>query len=1195
MNSLKASSSRGLRFWTTWFSVLTLFVIQFVSVPKTHAISELLTSAVVIPGSILEKYYLSNQNETWIEEGSRRSSGFFEYSIPLKGKAPVLLELDASGSFTLEGSFAGDQLKTLFQSALIDEPIKNRMKRQIKIDVQDNNLVLRFSKKKGSNKPFALWRLFVRRGLDLFCGTQTELSMIEGSTSTYLVEGGGRKMPIGSSITYRIDSVTGFVAAVVEADGEIEIKITSTSFSKDLSLIKVGETYFGNIDIDWVDEPRFVIKALKETKIIRISLWFDFNLDVTSELGKYFCDKTDNLGIPLGSKPVEVKLPKHKNGYFWCVVDEPRKLDFDGKAAIYCKGVVLAKLDDDVKDLSIKGSGYLYSFGIDQDSDDDGVLNTIELAMGSNPDKDNSDDDNLNDFEDPMPMDSDNDGLNDITELFLETNPVNFDSDKNGYIDGLGLGNPIQYDLCARIDENPWPGAKYQDVTDPNLFKLATRYGQVSLVIPFGEILLERDPISTIKVWFEKTNGASGVLLDDCFISLFDMNRPEMIDAFQVWAKRLWGDVYMDYSLAYKVGEFICYRINLILGEVKKLALEKNLKVAISIPSQTSGKICPYKDFKGFDRIIIKPLKTLSFLAGFMDATMIDEPLFVEVVDEKFLPDQKEINYGDDNSYIAGVKYAGLFRGCSTSIQRPLIFWDTSTDFKPNLAEITTNSTHWSSILDPSKKGILNNFATLFNNRILSSRCSVKTLGNFKFAFINDALSFPTQDEVQQIIQWVRNGGNLIVFRGETEFKNELWWGPRTTLDQVIADSFDIRDVKLGNINMTGQGRLLVANENHEVEAIELLFDETHENILKPPCKFCESSEDLLELSFSGSRLLAKDNFPKTDYPLTVRVEPNKAPYVVSATCTVPMVEQRDNRIRLLAQAPRGSASSFMLSLGGQPVSITSSSSFTYSAQSGLVNISFVGSGGGNAFALDMIEDLDLALRNLVADPSEITEGESITVKVIVENRSLIASGPFSVSFHWVEPTRQNQFRREFVEGLPPKGYKEISFLAPIQPGYGQRKIYAVIDSEELNRANNTSSFTLTIHEKPIFKTIIMQIGNKIGTIDGEPFNLDAAPYQVKNGRVMVPFRFLAEALGAKVYWNDTERMITFERSDLKLFFWIGRFYAIVNGEMVVLDAPPEIRSNRAFVPVRFVSENIKAEVSWDGNNKIVTVKQRAK
>jgi hypothetical protein len=126
----------------------------------------------------------------------------------------------------------------------------------------------------------------------------------------------------------------------------------------------------------------------------------------------------------------------------------------------------------------------------DKDSDRDGVKDSVELEMGTDPNDDDSDGDGLKDGEeirlgtDPLSRDSDNDGLSDSQEIRLKTDPNESDSDDDGLNDwkeyNLGT-NPNKEDtdgdgiddkeeikngtdpLNANTDDD-----RYDDDEDPN-------------------------------------------------------------------------------------------------------------------------------------------------------------------------------------------------------------------------------------------------------------------------------------------------------------------------------------------------------------------------------------------------------------------------------------------------------------------------------------------------------------------------------------------------------------------------------------------------------------------------------------------------------------------------------------------------------------------------------------------------------
>ena len=54
---------------------------------------------------------------------------------------------------------------------------------------------------------------------------------------------------------------------------------------------------------------------------------------------------------------------------------------------------------------------------------------------------------------------------------------------------------------------------------------------------------------------------------------------------------------------------------------------------------------------------------------------------------------------------------------------------------------------------------------------------------------------------------------------------------------------------------------------------------------------------------------------------------------------------------------------------------------------------------------------------------------------------------------------------------------------------------------------------------------ILLSIDSNVAYIKGKPVLLDVAPY-VYNGRAMVPLRFVAECLGAKVSWQQSTKKV---------------------------------------------------------------------
>jgi hypothetical protein len=116
---------------------------------------------------------------------------------------------------------------------------------------------------------------------------------------------------------------------------------------------------------------------------------------------------------------------------------------------------------------------------------------------------------------------------------------------------------------------------------------------------------------------------------------------------------------------------------------------------------------------------------------------------------------------------------------------------------------------------------------------------------------------------------------------------------------------------------------------------------------------------------------------------------------------------------------------------------------------------------------------------------------------------------------------------------------------------------------------------------------------NKIKVLfNEEELKFDVDPY-IKDGRTLVPFRWILEALGAEVSWNPNERSVLAKSNNTNIYLKIGKTVTYVNGNKVIIDVPAEIKDGRTFVPLRFVAENLGAIVTWDGKARTVSIKYK--
>jgi len=106
--------------------------------------------------------------------------------------------------------------------------------------------------------------------------------------------------------------------------------------------------------------------------------------------------------------------------------------------------------------------------------------------------------------------------------------------------------------------------------------------------------------------------------------------------------------------------------------------------------------------------------------------------------------------------------------------------------------------------------------------------------------------------------------------------------------------------------------------------------------------------------------------------------------------------------------------------------------------------------------------------------------------------------------------------------------------------------------------------------------------------VNGRELYLPQTPILQEN-RVLVPMRAYLEALGAEVGWEPPDR-VTAALGERTVTLRIGEQTALVDGVAVPLDVPAQIIGNRTYIPLRFLSEGLGAEVGYDGATRTVTV-----
>lgn len=113
--------------------------------------------------------------------------------------------------------------------------------------------------------------------------------------------------------------------------------------------------------------------------------------------------------------------------------------------------------------------------------------------------------------------------------------------------------------------------------------------------------------------------------------------------------------------------------------------------------------------------------------------------------------------------------------------------------------------------------------------------------------------------------------------------------------------------------------------------------------------------------------------------------------------------------------------------------------------------------------------------------------------------------------------------------------------------------------------------------------------GSTTAYVGDRAYALEAAPF-IDEGRTYVPLRFVSEQLNAGVNWNSGTREAVITQNDKTIRWTVGNNQVVVNDTTAINDAPLLMKNGKAFVPVRFISEQFNTTVGYIGSSKTILI-----
>ncbi|WP_062551497.1 copper amine oxidase N-terminal domain-containing protein [Peptoniphilus phoceensis] len=88
--------------------------------------------------------------------------------------------------------------------------------------------------------------------------------------------------------------------------------------------------------------------------------------------------------------------------------------------------------------------------------------------------------------------------------------------------------------------------------------------------------------------------------------------------------------------------------------------------------------------------------------------------------------------------------------------------------------------------------------------------------------------------------------------------------------------------------------------------------------------------------------------------------------------------------------------------------------------------------------------------------------------------------------------------------------------------------------------------------------------------------------FVLKNDRIHIPLRLVSENLGADVNWNADERKVEILNQDKKIIFYVDSNEYRIDDMVFTIDSPSFIMDDTTYVPARALANAMDAKLEWN-------------
>lgn len=202
----------------------------------------------------------------------------------------------------------------------------------------------------------------------------------------------------------------------------------------------------------------------------------------------------------------------------------------------------------------------------------------------------------------------------------------------------------------------------------------------------------------------------------------------------------------------------------------------------------------------------------------------------------------------------------------------------------------------------------------------------------------------------------------------------------------------------------------------------------------------------------------------------------------------------------------------------------------------------------------------------------------------------------FSLSVNGEELIPNRKFDDKFYESFENKNYLNGIVITTGSPMEDTGEFYfadlkiatanlpdaelVLNDAIERSREQLWSETLSAMGDRLVIAIDSPRAASKDGLVYIDSTNTKVVPY-AKNNRTLVPIRFLSEHMKAKVDWDNDTKTVTIQLSDREVKMQLGKTEFYINGALHQMDVAPEASNGRTFVPIRAAAEALGVKIDY--------------